>query len=101
MLKNCQIICFFCHNTLTNRQLTITRLSANCLDGWLMKGIVRCEEFRRQKSYALAEHRKQEYEYYVINLLGIRLTAILPIRGKHVAHDGQAPFPGWASSVPI
>ena len=30
----------FCHNTLTNRQLTVTRLSANCLDGWLMKGIV-------------------------------------------------------------
>mgnify|MGYP004606781245 FL=1 len=62
--------------------------------------IVRYEEFRRQESYALAEHRKQEYEYYVINLLGIRLTAILPNRGKHVAHDGQAPYPSWASTVP-
>ena len=44
MLKNCQIIWFFCHNTLTNRQLTVTRLSANCLDGWLMKGIVISDE---------------------------------------------------------
>ena len=61
MLKNCQIIWFFYHNTLTNRQLTITRLSANCLDGWLMKGIVRCEEFRLQELHALAESRQQEY----------------------------------------
>ena len=50
-----------CHNTLTNRQLTVTRLSANCLDGWLMKGIVRCEEFRLQELHALAESRQQEY----------------------------------------
>ena len=58
--------------------------------------IVRCEEL-----YALAEFRKQEYGYYNINLLGICLTAIMPIRGKQRAHDGQAPCPSWASSVPL
>ena len=36
-----------------------------------------------------------------MNLLGRRLTQILPNWGKHVAHDGQASCPGWASSVPI
>ena len=35
-----------------------------------------------------------------MNLLGICLTANLPIWGKHVAHDGQAACPSWASSVP-
>ena len=35
-----------------------------------------------------------------MNLLGICLTANLPIRGKHRAHDGQAACPSWASSVP-
>ena len=49
----------------------------------------------------MAESRKQGYEYYNINLLGRRLTAILPNRGKHVTHDGQARYPTWASSVPI
>ena len=33
--------------------------------------------------------------------MGIRLTSNLPIRGKHVAHDGQAACPSWASVVPI
>ena len=40
----------FCRNILTNRQLTISRLSANCLDGLLMRGIVRWQEL-----HALAE----------------------------------------------
>ena len=35
----------FRRNTLTSRQLTVIRLSGNCLDGWLTKGIVRCKEF--------------------------------------------------------
>ena len=43
---------------------------------------------------------EQEYGYYIINLLGTRLTAILPNRGKHVTHDGQARCPSWASTVP-
>ena len=70
MSKSCQYRCFsvktriseklsdclvFCCNVLAIRQLTARQLSANCLDGLLMKGIVRCEEFRRQESYALAE----------------------------------------------
>ena len=29
-------------NILINRQLTVYQLSANCLDGLLMKGIVKC-----------------------------------------------------------
>lgn len=53
-----------------------------------MKGLVRCEEFRLQELHALAGSRKQEYGYYNINFLGIILTANLPNRGKHVAHDG-------------
>ena len=53
--------------------------------------IVRCKEL-----YALAEFREQEYGYYDINLLGICLTTIMPIRGKQRAHDGQAPCPSWA-----
>ena len=61
-----------------------------------MRGIVRCEVL-----HALAEVWKQECEYYKINLLGRPLTEILPIRGKHVAHDGQAACPSWASVVPI
>ena len=36
-----------------------------------------------------------------MNILGRHLTANLPNRGKHVAHDGQARCPTWASSVPI
>ena len=115
MSKSCQYRCFsvktriseklsdhlvFCRNILTDRHLTIYQLSANCLDDLLMKGIVRCKEFRRHELHALAESWKMEYGCYNINLLGIRLTAILPIRGKHIAHDGQAPCPSWASSVP-
>ena len=49
---------------------------------------------RWQELHALAE-------YYNINLLGMCLTANLPNRGKHVAHDGQAACPSWASSVPL
>ena len=40
--KNCEKLsdCLvFCRNILTNRQLAILRLSANCLDGLLMRGI--------------------------------------------------------------
>ena len=51
-----------------------------------MEGIVRYEGIIRQELYALAE-------YYNINLLGMCLTANLPNRGKHVAHDGQAACP--------
>ena len=65
-----------------------------------MKLIVRCEEFRLQELHALAESRKQEYGYCNMNLLGILLTAILPNWGKGRAHDGQARYPSWASSVP-
>ncbi len=36
-----------------------------------------------------------------MNLLGICLKANLPKWGKHVAHDGQARYPTWASIVPI
>ena len=36
-----------------------------------------------------------------MNLLGICLKANLPKWGKHVAHDGQARYPTWASSLPI
>ena len=43
---------------------------------------------------------KTEYGCCNINLLGRRLTANLPIRGKHRAHDGQARCPSWASTVP-
>ena len=35
-----------------------------------------------------------------MNLLGRCLKANLPNRGKHVAHDGQARYPSWASTVP-
>ena len=65
-----------------------------------MKRILRYEEFRLQELPALAEFRKQEYECYNMNLLGICLKANLPNRGKHVAHDGQARYPCWASIVP-
>ena len=34
----------FSCNMLTDRELAAWRLSANCLDGLLMKGIVKCEE---------------------------------------------------------
>ena len=40
--KNCEKLSdhlVFCRNILTNRQLTISRLSANCLDGLQMRGI--------------------------------------------------------------
>ena len=56
--KNCEKLsdCLvFCRNILTNRQLAILRLSANCLDGLQMRGIVRWQEFRRQELHALAE----------------------------------------------
>ena len=46
--------------------------------------IVRCKEL-----YALAEFQEQEYGYYDINLLGICLTTIMPIRGKQRAPVGQ------------
>ena len=36
-----------------------------------------------------------------MKLLGICLKANLPKWGKHVAHDGQARYPTWASIVPI
>ena len=66
-----------------------------------MKRILRYEEFRLQELPALAEFRKQEYECYNMKLLGICLKANLPKWGKHVAHDGQARYPTWASSLPI
>ena len=66
-----------------------------------MKRIIRWKEFRRQELDELAKSCKQEYGCYNISLLGRRLTANLPNRGKHVAHDGQARYPTWASSVPI
>ena len=66
-----------------------------------MKRIIRWKEFRRQELYALAKSWKQEYGCYNISLLGRRLTANLPNRGKHVAHDGQARCPTWASTLPI
>ena len=65
-----------------------------------MKRILRYEEFRLQELPALAEFRKQEYECYNMNLLGICLKANLPKWGKHVAHDGQARYPSWASTLP-
>ena len=68
----------------------------NCLDGLKLSGII-CIE----KLHVSAESWKQEYGYYDMNLLGRRLTQILPNWGKHVAHDGQARYPWWASSVPI
>ena len=73
---------------------------ADALTNCQMKRIIRWKEFRRQELYALAESWKQEYGCCNINLLGRRLTANLPIRGKHRAHDGQARCPSWASSVP-
>jgi len=51
--KNCRKLSdhlVFCCNILANRQLAISRLSANCLDGLLMRGIVRWLEL-----HALAE----------------------------------------------
>ena len=46
-IMNCQklsdYLVFRC-SLLINRQLPVLRLSANCLDGLLMKGIVKCEE---------------------------------------------------------
>ena len=36
-----------------------------------------------------------------MNILGMCLKAILPNRGKHVAHVGQAACPSWASTLPI
>ena len=93
--KNCQIIWFF---DVTFWQ-TDSWPSANCQPiVWMVllpKGII-----RRQELHELAESRKQEYGCYNINLLGRRLTANLPNRGKHVTHDGQARCPTWASSVP-
>ena len=34
-------------------------------------------------------------------VLGNLWKTILPIRGKQRSHDGQAPYPTWASIVPI
>ena len=66
------------------------------MDGLKLSGII-CIE----KLHVSAESWKQEYGYYDMNLLGRRLTQILPNGGKHVAHDGQAACPSWASVVPI
>ena len=40
----------FCRNILIDRQLVVWRLSGNCLDGLLMKGIVRCEEIPDERN---------------------------------------------------
>ena len=96
----------FRRNILTNRQLTILRLSGNCLDSLLMKGIVRWKELSNERN---SDDRNRlrwqnpviwKYGCYNSHLLGRRLTANLPNRGKHVTHDGQAPCPSWASTVP-
>ena len=46
------------------------------------------------------EKIKGRKQYYNSQLLGRRLTAILPNRGKQRAHDEKAAFPSWASTVP-
>ena len=43
----------------------------------------------------------EEYGYYIMNFWDSRQASFLPIRGKHRAHVGKAPCPGWVSSVPI
>ena len=45
----------FCRNILIDRQLVVWRLSGNCLDGLLMKGIVRCEELSDDRNCQLKE----------------------------------------------
>ena len=93
-------------NILITKWLTIWRLSGNCLDGLLMKVIVRWKELPDVRNSDDRNRMRwqnpviREYGYYNINLLGICLTANLPNRGKHVAHDGQARYPCWASIVP-
>ena len=90
-LSDCLV---FRRNTLTYRQLAVWRLSGNCLDGLLMRGIFRWEEL-----HALAESWNQEYGCCNTDFLDRRLTAILPNRGKQRAPDvkptpvGQAPCP--------
>ena len=81
--------------------MTVYTSIADTLTNYQVKRILRREEFRLQELPALAEFRKQEYGCYNMNLLGICLKANLPNRGKHVAHDGQARYPTWASSLPI
>ena len=49
----------------------------------------------------MAVSRKPEYRYYNIHLLGRRLTANLPNRGKQRAPLEKAPCLTWASIVPI
>ena len=71
-----------------------------------MKGIVRWKELsdvRNSDDMNLLRWQNPviwEYECHDINLLGRRLTANLPNRGKHVTQQGQARYPTWASSVP-
>ena len=115
-LSDCLV---FCRNILTNKQLTTLRLSANCLDGLLMKRelsdekncqmkrIIRWKEFRRQEMYALAESWKQEYGYYNINFWAFVWQQIcptgastLPMMGKHVTPVGQARCPSGVSTLP-
>ena len=50
--------------------------------------------------HAVGGKIKVRKQYYNSQLLGRRLTAILPIRGKQRAHDEKAAFPSWASTVP-
>ena len=71
----------FCRNILIDRQLVVWRLSGNCLDGLLMRGIVRWMEL-----HALAELRKWE--------------CIGQVSETKSAHPGQAACPWWESSFP-
>ena len=106
-LKNCQIVWFFVvifwqsDSWLPGNCQPIVWMVCWWKENCQMKRIIRWKEFRRQELYALAKSWKQEYGCYNISLLGRRLTANLPNRGKHVAHDGQARCPTWASTLPI
>ena len=105
-LKNCQIIWFLVVMfwwtdswLLGDCQATVWMVcwwKENCQ----MREIIKWKESKRQELRALAESRKQKYGCYNINILGRCLTANLPNRGKHRAHDGQARCPTWASTVP-
>ncbi|KIP56161.1 hypothetical protein ST42_06375 [Prevotella pectinovora] len=61
------------------------RLSGNCLDGLLMRGIVRWMEL-----HALAELRKWAG---IGNQICPTGASTVPMMGKHVAPGGQAPCP--------
>ena len=104
--KNCQIVWFFVvifwqsNSWLLGNCQPIVWMVCRWKENCQMKRIIRWKEFRRQEMYALAESWNQGYGCYNISLLGRHLTANLPNRGKHVAHDGQARYPSWASSVP-